>query len=328
MKQSAFESTHRDTWLRLQEIVHTLELGKTPPAQQLQEFPVLFRKLCHYHALARDRHYSSHLVDELADLVVRAHQQMYRRRYHLRDALLRFLVLEFPQLVRDEKPFVLLAAALFVVPAVALLIAGLLAPELVFTIIDPQQAQQMDGMYDPTERVIGSARDSDTNWAMFGFYVQNNISVAFRTFASGLLLGVGSAFFLIYNGALIGAIAAHLANVGFMVTFSTFVVGHGSFELTAIVLAGAAGLKLGHALLVPVKVSRLQSLKAAAAIAIRLVYGVIIMLLIAAFVEAFWSSNNLFPAAVKYTVGAVLWLVVLGYLLLCGRPAPANADPL
>lgn len=319
MKQSAFEIAHNDTWKQLALIVSMLEQGKAPDPQQLREFPALYRKVCHFHALARDRHYSSYLVDELSDLVVRAHQQLYRRQHHIREALLRFVAVEFPALVRAEKVFVLLAAALFVVPGLVLLAGGLLAPELVFTVIDPHQAQQMEGMYDPSQRVIGSARDSDTNWAMFGFYIHNNISVAFRTFASGLVLGVGSAFFLIFNGALIGAVAAHMANVGFVTTFSTFVIGHGSFELTAIVLSGAAGLKLGHALLAPGQLPRVEALKRAAAVAIRLVYGVIIMLLIAAFIEAFWSSNNVFPAAVKYAVGAALWAVVLGYLARCGK---------
>ena len=154
---------------------------------------------------------------------------------------------------------------------------------------------------------------------MFGFYIQNNISVSFRTFASGLVFGIGSAFFLIFNGALIGAVAAHLTSVGFYVTFSTFVIGHGSFELTAIVLSGAAGLKLGHALLAPGQFTRTQALKNAAAIAIRMIYGVIIMLLIAAFIEAFWSSNNSFPAVTKYAVGGCLWFLVICYFLFSGR---------
>jgi uncharacterized membrane protein SpoIIM required for sporulation len=123
----------------------------------------------------------------------------------------------------------------------------------------------------------------------------------------------------VYNGALIGAVSGHLTNVGFTTPFFTFVIGHGSFELTAIVLAGAAGLKIGYALLVPGQLTRLQALQQSAQGAIELVYGVILMLLIAAFIEAFWSSNNLFAPWQKYTVGALLWALVLGYLLSSGR---------
>lgn len=324
MKQSTFEQTHRNTWQELHDIVQALEQGERPERHQLKAFQGLFRKVCYFHALAKDRHYSSYLVDELGDLVVRAHHQLYRRQHNIGHALLRFIILEFPTLVRAERRAVLLATALFVLPALVLLLGSLFSPELVFTVIEPHQAHQMESMYDPQHRVVGSARDSNTNWGMFGFYIQNNISVAFRTFASGLILGIGSAFFLIYNGAMIGAVAAHLTNVGFSTTFFTFVVGHGSFELTAIVLSGAAGLKLGFALLAPGQLTRVNALKRAAAVAIRLVYGVIIMLLVAAFIEAFWSSNNVLPALAKYAVGAGLWCLVLGYLLFCGRPGDAS----
>lgn len=324
MKQAAFEHTHASTWQQLEQLVGQLERGEEPDQEQLPHFQGLFRKVCHFHALAKDRQYSSYLVDQLGDLVVRAHQQLYRRNHSIGQGLLRFVAIEFPALVRAEKTFVLLATALFALPLLALWLGGLFAPELVFTVVDPQQAHEMESMYDPANRVVGSARDSNTNWAMFGFYIQNNISVAFRTFASGLIFGIGSAFFLIYNGALIGAASAHLTNVGAATTFFTFVVGHGSFELTAIALSGAAGLKLGYAVLAPGQQTRSDALKRAAAVAIRLVYGVIIMLLIAAFIEAFWSSNNVFPAPVKYAVGAALWCFVLGYLLFCGRSGNAG----
>lgn len=320
MKQTVFEQAHSKIWHELHDLVQALEQGERPDQHQLKAFQGLFRKVCYFHALAKDRQYSSYLVDELGDIVVRAHHQLYRRKHSVGHALLRFIMLDFPALVRAERAFVLFAAALFAVPGLVLLLGSVVVPELVFTVIEPQQAHQMEAMYDPRHRVVGSARDANTNWGMFGFYIQNNISVAFRTFASGLVLGVGSAFFLVYNGALIGTVAAHLINVGFATTFFTFVIGHGSFELTAIVLSGAAGLKLGYALLVPGQLTRVEALKRAAAVAIRLVYGVIIMLLIAAFIEAFWSSNNVFPALVKYAVGVALWCIVLAYLLLCGRP--------
>lgn len=319
MKQTAFEQLHAPTWRALEEQLQHLEKGRPYPPEAQQQFAALFRKVCHFHALAQERHYSSFLVDHLDDLVTRAHQQLYRRKHPLWQPLLQFVVSEFPALVRAEKQGVLWATVLFLSPLLMFFIGGQIAPELIYTVLNPEQTVNMESMYDPANRVVGEARDSNTNWGMFGFYIYNNISVAFRTFASGLLLGVGSGFFLTYNGAMIGAVAAHLTNVGFTTTFFTFVVGHGSFELTAIVIAGAAGLKLGYSLLVPGQLTRLESLKTASHIAIRLVYGVILMLIIAAFIEAFWSSNNIFAPWQKYTVGALLWLVVLVYLIFSGR---------
>lgn len=325
MKQTAFEQLHSPIWRALEDQLQLLEKGSKPSPEAQQQFAALFRKVCHFHALAQERHYSSFLVDHLDNLVSRAHQQLYRRKHPIRQPLIRFVVSDFPALVRAERRAVLWAAVLFVAPLLLFFIGGQIAPELVYTVLSPGQTADMESMYDPANKVLGQARDSDTNWGMFGFYIYNNISVAFRTFASGLLLGVGSGFFLTYNGALIGAVSAHLTNVGFTTTFFTFVVGHGSFELTAIVLAGAAGLKLGYSLLAPGQLSRLDSLKQASHTAIGLVYGVILMLLIAAFIEAFWSSNNLFAPWQKYSVGGFLWALVLGYLIFSGRGRGGSA---
>ena len=162
-------------------------------------------------------------------------------------------------------------------------------------------------------------RDSGDAWVKFGFYIMNNIGIAFQTFASGLLLGLGSLFFLLFNGLMIGAVAGHLTQIGYGQTFWSFVIGHGAFELTAIALAGAAGLKLGWALLAPGRLPRGEALRLAAARSVRLVGGVTLLLVLAAFVEAYWSSMTLASASVKYGVGAGLWLLVLAYLTLAGR---------
>lgn len=327
MKQAAFEQLHSSTWLRLQQIVESLEKRNPPAEQELADFSALFRKVCHFHALAIERQYSSFLVDQLEDIVVRAQQQLYRRKETDGSKFIRFFVRDFPRLVRREKFALGLATALFTVPLLLLWLGTLSAPQLVYTIIDPEQTNHIETMYNPENRVIGEAREADTNWGMFGFYIRNNISVAFRTFASGLFFGLGSAFFLIYNGAMFGAVAAHLINVGFYTPFFTFVIAHGSFELSAIVLAGAAGLKLGYALLAPGQLTRVEALRQAAQIAIRLIYGVIAMLIIAAFIEAFWSSNNLFAPTVKYLVGGLLWLLVLSYFIFVGRERAQSAEP-
>ncbi len=90
-------------------------------------------------------------------------------------------------------------------------------------------------------------------------------------------------------------------------------VGHGSFELTAIVFSGAAGLRLGYSILNPGQLSRLDALREAGRDVVPMLYGIVLMLIIAAFLEAFWSSSTSLSIEVKYTVGAVLWALVLLY---------------
>jgi uncharacterized membrane protein SpoIIM required for sporulation len=103
------------------------------------------------------------------------------------------------------------------------------------------------------------------------------------------------------------------------------VITHGAFELTGIVLSGAAGLRLGHALVAPGRRTRLEALKHHAHETVVMMYGVFGLLLIAAFVEAFWSSSRWIPPVVKYASGATCWLLVLAYLGWQGRPRAAAA---
>ena len=150
-------------------------------------------------------------------------------------------------------------------------------------------------------------------------YIRNNIGISFQIFASGLLAGVGCLFYLLLNGVFIGAVGGYLTAIGYGSTFWQFVCGHGAFELTAIVLSGVAGLKLGAAVLIPGQQTRRDALTDAARIAVRMMYGIAAMLLIAALIEAFWSSARWIPPEVKYAAAAALWAGVFYYFSFQGR---------
>ncbi|KPW37529.1 Integral membrane protein [Pseudomonas coronafaciens pv. atropurpurea] len=318
MKQSLFETRHEEEWQRFAQYLDALEHGK---ANANATFPGDYRRICHQLALAQERGYSSHLIDPLHQLAMRGHQQLYRHRSAAGARLLGFIVGGFPRLVRAEWRFVLVASLLFFGSQIVmgLLVYGF--PQLVYSVVSPEQLLEMQSMYDPSASRIGQSieRESDADWMMFGYYIMNNIGIAFQTYASGLLFGLGSLFFLLFNGVMIGAVAGHLTDIGYGQTFWSFVVGHGAFELTAIALSGAAGLKLGWALLAPGNVTRGTALRAAASSSVQLTGGVVLFLLIAAFVEAYWSSMTWPAPLVKYLTGAALWLLVIAYLTLAGR---------
>lgn len=320
MKQSLFESRHQADWQAFAGQLDALERGKAD-RQQCKGFAAAYRRLCQQLALAQARGYSNHLVEQLQQLVLRGHQQFYRHRSPLGAQLIGFILAGFPRLVRAEWRCVLIASLVFFGSLLTMGVLVYLFPELIYSLVDPQQVASMEQMYDPDARRLGrfGERHSADDWLMFGFYIMNNIGIAFQTFASGLLFGLGSLFFLLFNGLMIGAVAGHLTQIGYGETFWSFVIGHGAFELTAIALAGGAGLKLGGALLAPGRLSRGEALRLAAGRSVRLVGGVIVFLLLAAFIEAYWSSMTFATPTVKYVVGAGLWLLVLSYLLLAGR---------
>ncbi|MCP4007829.1 MAG: stage II sporulation protein M [bacterium] len=315
MKQQFFEQLGEARWSELRSILDALDHGRTADTK---DFPRLYRRVCQDLALARDRRFGARLVDLLNELTLRGHRHLYEARVRRANGIRRFVVGEFPRAVRAEWKLVLLASLLFYGSGV---VTGWLVydnPDLVYSFISADQIEEIESMYRPGNHPIGD-RGSDDDVAMFGFYIWNNVSIAFRTFASGLFFGVGTLFVLISNGLFLGIVATHLAQVGSSSTFFPFVIGHGAFELTAIVLAGVAGLRLGLSLLAPGPFSRLQSLRRAARRSLLIVYGVGGMLFIAALIEAFWSPNTVFPPTVKYTVGVVFWLLVGSYFVFPGR---------
>lgn len=328
-----FETRQRARWDELEQALAALEQGhkakKTsraadPAALDPARLAALYRAACEDLALARSRAYPVHLTTRLEDLTHRAHQVIYRRSDYGLARLKRLALVDFPQSVRAHWRYMLVAGLVFALPLFLLGLATYFDPGLVLSVHDAETARQFDRMYGPGSDPFGRERGADSDWVMFGHYIKNNIGIAFQCFAGGVFVGLGSLFFLAFNGAAAGSVAGYLTARGHGEAFYSFVVTHGAFELTAIVIAGAAGLRLGHALLAPGRRTRLEALKLAASEAAVLVYGTIAMLLIAAGVEAFWSSARWVSPAVKYGVGAACWVLVIAYLAAQGRPPRAQ----
>ena len=324
MKQEQFTRNHRADWERLQLMLDDIDEAGSRPSRvsgDVAELPRLYRNCSHHLSLARSRAYSPQLIAHLSDLISRGHQVMYRNRPRLWPQVVEFLAVGFPRLVRQQWRVVAAAGGLFFGPLLVMLLVIQLFPQAVYTVIEPWQVSLMEHMYDPgdADARLGESRGSESDIRMFAHYIRNNTGIGFSTFAGGLLFGLGTVFFLVYNGLVIGAVAGHLTVLGYIDTFWGFVSGHSALELTAIVLSGAAGLKLGWAMIAPGPQTRMRALREAARVGVRIIYGAALLFLAAAFVEGFWSSIASTPATIKYAVGLVLWVALWGYLLLAGR---------
>jgi uncharacterized membrane protein SpoIIM required for sporulation len=289
------------------------------------ELAAHYRRCCEHLALAQARGYPMHLIHRLEQLTQRAHQHIYRRRDYGLHQLGQLALIAFPQAVRAHRWYLLASTLLFVLPLFAVAWASYRDPGFILHLMDAAKVRDFDGMYGHDAESIGRLRSAGTDWNMFGYYIMNNIGIGFQCFASGIFGGLGSIFYLVFNGLHSGAVAGFLVASGHATNFFSFVVTHAAFELTAIVLAGAAGLRLGHAIVSPQRQTRLQALKDGAQAAITVVYGVVGMLFIAAGIEAFWSSAAWITPGVKYGVGAGCWALVLAYLTWQGRATPAFA---
>lgn len=321
-RQEQFTQRHESLWNHFEQVLDYRALSrrkrKNVDIPRDLDLPTAYRQICQHYALANSRMYSPILVERLNRMVVRGHQTLYSSRSQFLKSILAFFASEFPALVRQEWRVMTVASALFYVPFFAMIILMQFMPELVYSVLDANNVRSMESMYDPSNQVIGRERGSDSDLLMFGHYIRNNTGIGFQVFAGGMLYGIGTLFFLLFNGLVIGAVAGHLTQLGFINTFWGFVLGHGAFELTAIVVSGAAGLKLAMALIAPGRKSRVKALIDNGKVGIKIMYGAATLFIMAAFVEAFWSSMVL-PVAIKYTVAACLWALVIAYFWLVGR---------
>lgn len=321
-----FEQTYQDEWTELEALLdralgRKVAAPETPLPIHGVRIASLYRRACEHLALARARAYPPYIIGRLERMTADAHQLIYRRREFGLDRLRNMFAVDFPSAVRRDARYVACAAATFFLPGIVVALLVYWRPDLILSVVSPETAASFEDMYSPAAESIGRTRTASTDWMMFGFYIRNNVSVAFQCFAGGLFGGAGALFFLGYNGAFSGAIAGYLTQRGLSSTFYSFIATHSSFELTAIVLSGAAGLRIGHALLAPGRLTRVQSLVDATRDSAVVLYGMTAMLVVAAAVEAFWSSASWLPPPAKYAVAAVCWTVVLGYFTFQGRRA-------
>ena len=283
---------------------------------ELRELALLYRQTAADLSVAREDPAGAPLARYLNTLLGRAHNLIYSGHAPAARGLLHFYTRVFPAIFRLTLPYTLAATALF---AAGLLAGGLMAWA------DPGFERLLLGgkMLDTIERgqmwtqSIVSMKPLASSAIM-----TNNISVSFAAFAGGILGGIGTVYMMVFNGVLIGTVAVACHRAGLSVSLWSFIAPHGALELPAIFIAGGAGLLLAKGLLVPGFLSRRDSLTDAAAIAVRLVLGVIPMLIVAGLIEGFISPTDV-PVAMKFALGASAFVLLAGYTLLV-RPAPTE----
>ncbi len=322
MRQEQFERQHAAEWDEFEAWIKARRPSRRSrragPVFADEAFARRYRAVCSQLALARSRGYGPALVDRLHGMARDGHDELYGGDPGWRRRWLAWLVGGFARDVRAQWRYVLAALILFAGPCLGLMIAVRQAPEFAWVVLPGELLGKFGQMYGPSAEVLGRARDAGDDLQMFAHYIGNNIGIGFRCYGGGLLAGLGAALALLFNGLFLGTVEAHVVNLGHGERFYAFVSGHSSFELSAIVLCGAAGLMLGRALLAPGARTRGAALREAGRKSVSIVGGAALMLFVAALLEAFWSPRA-YPVELKLAVGVCNWLLVIGWLCLAGR---------
>jgi uncharacterized membrane protein SpoIIM required for sporulation len=271
-------------------------------------------------ALARRDFPREQVTRYLNELAARTHPLLYRAPAGSWLRLGRFFGAEFPRLFRAAGPFILTAGLLFLVPAVAGYLVAL---------SDPSAAEQV--LPSTVTRAVQRGRlwtdmESETRPLMSSMIMTNNIQVSILAFGGGILLGTLTAYVLVLNGLLLGAVFGYTQVYGLAGDLAAFVSPHGYLELSVVFIAGGAGLQLAWAVLSPGLLSRRDALGLAAQRAVLLLVGAIPLLVIAGLIEGFVSPSGLLNG-VKYAIGMLTGIALYAFLLGAGRRAPAASAP-
>lgn len=311
MKQKQFETMHSKCWSDVEAVL-------ADKSNQAGRLPALHRRLCHSLALALQRGYSPALTDYLHRLVLQSHSRLYGAAAERPLLLRQWLLRDLPRGVRAEWRLALLAITAFWGAA---LVTGLLtwyAPQWAYSFMSPLELAKLQEMY--SSPALATGRGDSGDLMMFGFYIWNNVSIDFRTFAGGLLGGVPAILSLLLNGMHLGVAGSWLSRDDVTrEAFWSFVITHSSFEITGLLLAAIAGMRLGFTLIHPGRLLRRDALRAAAARMFPILIGATLLTVIAAFFEGFWSASPSIPVSVKYAVGTACWIAVTAYFVFVGK---------
>jgi uncharacterized membrane protein SpoIIM required for sporulation len=304
----------KNNWNRLDVLLRQAESTgvKSLAATDLRELGLLYRQAAADLSTVRADRTSRTLEQYLNKLVGRAHNFVYSGKRISAVSLWNFIAHGYPRLLRRLSAYVYLATAITLVSALLGVLLTILRPDFAAIFLGPAMMDSINQHKMWTDNLL-SAKAPFSSLIM-----TNNIGVCFVTFAGGILAGLGTIYALYNNGMMLGIIATSCAQHHMSVSLWSFIAAHGALELPSIMLAGAAGLRLGAGILFPGLLRRRESIAVAGAEAVQLVAGTIPLLIIAGTLEAFLSPTHA-PIALKFSVGAILFTGLIFWLGEGGR---------
>ena len=312
---------HEATWRRLGDLSRRAGGSNRRLASlsddEADELVALYQRVSTQLSHARTVYADPDLNARLSRVLGEARLVLYRRRGRPGRAVATFVTTTFPAAVWHARRFVAVAAACFLIPALA---AGLWLARSPSTLDAsvPTELQQVIA-----ERDFAEYYRSDAAQNFAGRVTVNNTYVAFTAFALGVVPVLGPAFILGYNGLNVGVMAAVMHRAGEGAQFWGLILPHGLLEIAAIIVAGASGLQISWAIVAPGDRTRGDALRDAGLRSVVIVVGLIACFVVAGFIEGFVTPSDL-PTALRIAVGVSAFAAFVVYVVLLGQRAAAG----
>ncbi|MHB1139694.1 MAG: stage II sporulation protein M, partial [Microthrixaceae bacterium] len=233
-------------WRRLEQLSQRAARGVGRLGDdELSELLALYQRVSAQLSHARTHYRDPELNARLSRLLGEARNVIYRRRGNPAAVVGRFLTETFPAAVWTSRRFVLAAFVCFFVPAIGMGVWLANSPAALDAAVPPEIQELL------AEEEFENYYSSDAAQNFAGSVTINNIQVAFLAFALGIVAVVGPGFVLALNGVNIGLMAAVMHRAGEAEQFWGLILPHGLLEISAILVAGAAGFRLSWAIVAP-----------------------------------------------------------------------------
>ena len=318
MNIDGYIARNQPTWDRLAHLTARARRGvKHLAPGELDEFIQLYQRTSSHLSYARTYYGNTALNARLTRLVAAASGVVYGKRARTLRTVRTFFSTTFPAAVWNARRFVLVSALLTFLPAIAIGV----------WVANSDAALEATGPDAVREAYVNEDFESyysSEPAAQFATEVTvNNIQVSILAFAMGILLCLGAAYVLVLNGSNVGVAAGLFAAVGQQPKFWGLILPHGLLELTAVVIAGAAGIRLGWAIIAPGDRTRVEALSREGRRSIVIILGLVAAFITAGAIEGFVTGSTL-PTFARVGLGVVVELAFLTYIVVQGRAAEAK----
>ena len=312
---------NQEAWTRLQQLTRRARRGPSHlSAEELDELVRLYQRTSAHLSYVRTYYRDAGLTARLTTLVADAGAVIYGARGGTMKAVGRFFAATFPAAVWHNRRFVLVAAALTFLPSLALG-AWLAGSDRA---VDASAPDAVREAY--VEEDFEAYYSSEPAGQFAAKVFVNNVQVSIMAFAAGILLCVVTAGILVVNGANLGFAAGLFYAAGEAPRFWGLILPHGLLELTAVVVAGGAGLRLGWTIIDPGDRLRGEALAEEGRRAVVIVLGLILAFAIAGLIEGFVTGSPL-PTSVRVGIGVTVEVAFLLYVGVLGSQAAGRLDP-
>ncbi len=308
MRQGLFVKINEAKW---DDFLKKIENIETIPADELTK---IYVHLTEDLAYARASYPQSDLVSYLNGLTLKVHNRLYQNKPEGTSRFARYWKYEVPEVLHSSYKFLFYS---FLITSIGVLIGVISAANdqtFVRLIIgDHYVNMTMENIANGDPMAVYGSMDQGSMF--FGITI-NNIKVALTAFAAGIFFSVGTGYILFQNGIMLGVFHYLFFQHGlFDETILTIWV-HGTLEISAIIIAGAAGIVMGNGILFPGTYPRTYSMQKAAKKGLKIVLSLIPFFIVAGFIESFITRHTEWPLFAKVLIIILSAAIVITYLII------------